>query len=207
MIKRACVCLFFLLLWQNVFAVYTNNFDSMASMNGWDADLHPWDSPDGWSVTNNRLIISRTYTNKNSGYYYVAQTYQNFELTVTFQLYTKSFVVIPFRYHNNNKWYALYLYPGRRPDSMRFVKWTTSGTELALANPSFYIMARKDYCVRLKVLGNNFYAKVWLKSQSEPANWHIQAQDNSITTPGYIGLSMQRSATNLHGDFSNLTIL
>lgn len=192
-------------------AGYENNFNSGDKLNGWKDNVHSWDGGGVWTVHDGRLVAVCRDAKKNAGLYYTAEKFYNFELMVDAVMFSKSPVVIPFRFVSPVQWYALYLVPGRRKDNLSFVLWLASGSKrftgtISQGFAGIYFQPMKVYRVKLKAKDGEFFAKVWPANSTEPAEWNLKASDERINVPGYVGLSVQRAGNIFHAEFDNFRI-
>ncbi len=190
---------------------YKNSFENIDSLQGWDDNLHScWDMPGVWKIKNGKLVSQAEKVKRNSGIYYVKEKFYNFTLVVDVIFYTKSTVVIPFRYQNMNTWYGLYLHPSKDNHNIWFYAWLYKKqprfTGIISKKIGFQFSPQIPYTVKLKVKDTHFYAKVWEKGKPEPGKWMVTTENNFITQPGFIGLSVQRAGDSFHAEFDNLII-
>lgn len=81
------------------------------------------------------------------------------------------------RWHDPNNWYKAYL-DGQKLIILRKIQ----GVVTRLSDFNFPATPNTSYDLRFQVAGNNLAAKVWRHGTTEPANWMVIAQDNSLTT-------------------------
>ncbi len=80
------------------------------------------------------------------------------------------------RWTDGNNWYKA-LIDG---DNLTLLK-RVHGTTVQIASVPFTAQGNTPYTLRFRIVGTTIFAKVWLSSATEPANWMIVITDTAIT--------------------------
>lgn len=81
------------------------------------------------------------------------------------------------RWQDAQNWYKA-LIDGNHLQLLKSVQGKTS----VLATQVFHATDGTAYCLRMRVLGSNLFAKAWPDAQTEPGNWMLLAIDTDLRT-------------------------
>ncbi len=89
----------------------------------------------------------------------------------------------------------------------RVVGYATSGSGTIFGYAPGSIAANTWYKVRFQAIGTTIRAKIWLATDTEPANWGISATDSTFTAAGPIGIGVGGgNATGSTCDFDDAVV-
>lgn len=81
------------------------------------------------------------------------------------------------RWSDPNNWYKAYI-----DGSNLIIQKRVNGNFNTIAATPFTPSANSLYSIRFRVVGNTLYAKAWLASNPEPANWMLTVNDGSLSS-------------------------
>jgi hypothetical protein len=84
---------------------------------------------------------------------------------------------IVLRWQDANNWYKA-LIDGTNLQLLKAV----NGKISVISQHAFAATSGANYSIRFRVLGSNLFAKAWLSSRPEPANWTLMMIDTQLTT-------------------------
>jgi hypothetical protein len=81
-------------------------------------------------------------------------------------------------------------------------KWVSfSATDFNPGGTTYSYADGNSYSMRLRCVGTTIQSRIWNAADAEPATWQVSVTDSTITTAGYIGVSVAAGMATVPANF------